>query len=427
LILHPRTKARQIRSFTRQLRTLALADRLESKPIEDIRSRQLKLLRHILGYAYERVPFYRKSFDGAGFDPSGVRSFEDLSEVPILRKDQILENYPDGIVARGYSRDNSFRCRSSGTSGVQGEYLSDWRNRDENFAFLYRLRSHFGYRPKHLECVFAFMEAKKNWYQRLGFLRKVDILMDKEPEEVIEELVDLSPDIVWGVPTYIEYVTSNFDEIPVSLLFVLSSGELLDPAAKGELSRKFGCPIVDFYGAAEAPYVSAECPLQNGQHVNMLNTLVEIQRNGEVLGPGEMGSITVTTLTNHAMPLIRYDIGDAGTMSPDECACGRRGDMLKSIEGREDDFIKTVRGPKPPMMARLAVYHPDVRGCRIIQESLDRVVLEIMGNLNDESRATITEKMRTTMENPDLNVVFEEVDEIRPDPSGKRRVVVCKA
>jgi phenylacetate-CoA ligase len=159
----------------------------------------------------------------------------------------------------------------------------------------------------------------------------------------------------------------------------------------------------------------------------MLNTLVEIQRNGEVLGPGEMGSITVTTLTNHAMPLIRYDIGDAGTMSPDECACGRRGDMLKSIEGREDDFIKTVRGPKPPMMARLAVYHPDVRGCRIIQESLDRVVLEIMGNLNDESRATITEKMRTTMENPDLNVVFEEVDEIRPDPSGKRRVVVCKA
>jgi hypothetical protein len=55
------------------------------------------------------------------------------------------------------------------------------------------------------------------------------------------------------------------------------------------------------------------------------------------------------------------------------------------------------------------------------------VVLEIMGNLDDESRAPIAGRLRTTMENPDLKVVFEEVDEIKPDPSGKRRVVVCKA
>lgn len=427
MILHPRTRAREIRSFRRQVKTLALADRLDSTRMEDIRRRQLKLLKWILNYAYESVPFYRESFNEAGIKPGQIRSFEDFSSVPILKKDQILENYPDGIVARGYSRENSFRCRSSGTNGIRGEYLSNWANRDENFAFLYRLRSQFGFRPKHLECVFAFLMAKKHWYQKMGFLRKVDIIMAKEPEEVIKELVELSPDTVWGVPTYIHYVASDINSFPTPLLFVLSSGELLDPAVKEELSQTFQCPVVDFYGAAEAPYISSECTLQEGQHVNMLNTFIEIQRDGQQLGPGEMGAVTVTTLTNTAMPLIRYDIGDVATMSPDECNCGRHGQILTSIEGREDDFVKTPRGKKPPMMARLAVTHPDIKGYRIIQESLDKVSLQIMGRLDDEVRATITDKLKTTLENPDLEVKFEEVSEITPDPSGKRRVVVCKA
>ena len=64
---------------------------------------------------------------------------------------------------------------------------------------------------------------------------------------------------------------------------------------------------------------------------------------------------------------------------------------------------------------------------RITQESLGRVVLEIIGNPDDESRAAIAGRLRTKMGNPDLKVVFEKVDEIKPDPSGKRRVIVCKA
>jgi hypothetical protein len=57
-----------------------------------------------------------------------------------------------------------------------------------------------------------------------------------------------------------------------------------------------------------------------------------------------------------------------------------------------------------------------LRSARITQESLDTVVLEIMGNLDDESRAAIAGRLRTAMEKPDLKVVFEEVDEIKPDP-----------
>ena len=55
------------------------------------------------------------------------------------------------------------------------------------------------------------------------------------------------------------------------------------------------------------------------------------------------------------------------------------------------------------------------------------MVLEIIGNPDDESRAAIAGRLRTKMGNPDLKVVFEKVDEIKPDPSGKRRVIVCKA
>jgi phenylacetate-CoA ligase len=161
----------------------------------------------------------------------------------------------------------------------------------------------------------------------------------------------------------------------------------------------------------------------------MLNILVEVVGNGERrLGPGEVGDILVTTLTNTAMPLIRYRIGDAAMMSPDECSCGRRGEVLKSIEGRNDDFLKTRSGRKPPMMARLALYQPPVKGYRIVQESIGKMRVELKGEeIDEETRATIYGKLREVMEDPDLAVDFVDVDEIEPDPSGKRRVVICRA
>lgn len=164
MILQPRIRSREIASFTRQVGTLSLASRLDTMPIEAIKARQLRMLRWILNYAYRNVPFYRDSFNNAGVRPTDVRSIDDLNKIPFLTKDDILKNYPERIVAQGYSPETAFSCRSSGTTGVVGVYLSDWATRNANFALLFRTRSLFGYRPKHRECVFTIMPSRTRWY-----------------------------------------------------------------------------------------------------------------------------------------------------------------------------------------------------------------------------------------------------------------------
>jgi phenylacetate-CoA ligase len=388
------------------------------------------LLKQIISYSYRNVPHYRESFDRSGIKPDDVRSVDDLEKLPVLTKEEILAGYPIRMAATGYRPENSFRCVSSGTNGVRGEYMSDWSTRDTNEALLYRARSSFGFRPGHVECVFSFLPHKERWYERFGFLRKVDISMKEDPARALEELARLSPDTLYSVPTYLQYLCSQTgaNRDVVSPLFVLTSGELLDPGTREELREAFQCPVVDIYGAAEAPYISGECPVQEGQHLNTVNVLVEICRDGEQVSPGERGDILITTLTNRAMPLIRYGIGDAGSISPEECSCGRHGEMLQSLEGRMDDFLKNHHGEVPSMMARLAVTHPKVEGYKIIQETLDRLHVQVMGeDVDQDAEAAIASNLRDVMGDPELRVIFGRVRSIEPDPSGKRRVVVCRA
>ena len=186
---------------------------------------------------------------------------------------------------------------------------------------------------------------------------------------------------------------------------------------------------MDFYGAAEQPYLSSECPLQNGgQHINMLNTLAEIVRNGERTGRGEEGEIVITTLTNRAMPLIRYNIGDVGTISGDECPCGRHGEILYNLHGRRDDFLKTRNGREiPAILVRSIITHPKIRGYRITQERVDRFTIQLMGkDVDEDIQMTITDSLSKIMDDPDLTVRFERVGTLGLDPSGKRRVVICR-
>jgi len=428
MILHPRLRAREARNVFRQARTLALAERLDSRPLEYLKARQFRLLRWILNYAYDNIPLYRSNFDRAGVRPGDMRSLDDLEKVPILTKEQILSSYPEGIVAPGYGPATSFRCSSSGTSGVKGEYLSDRKTRDETWALLFRVRAKFGYRPWHKEGVFSFIPHKRKWFENLGYMRKFDISMGKPLPEVVEDVERINPDIIWGVPTYIHYLISEQEDIRASPKFVLCSGEYLAPVERMDIEDRFGCPVVNFYGCAEAPFISTECQLHEGQHVNMLNALVEVSRDGVQLGPGEVGDVLVTTLTNTAMPLIRYNTGDAATMSPDECSCGRHGDMLATLEGRRDDFLMTPAGRIPPMMALVAVAQPEVKGYRIVQEAMNRLVVDLKGDtIDDGTRATIAGRLGEVLKNPDLEVEFRMVSDIRPEPSGKRRVVICNA
>ena len=55
---------------------------------EQIEERQLAALQKRAKSAYQ-VPFFRKRWDAAGFDPSKLRSLDDLARVPAYKVDDI--------------------------------------------------------------------------------------------------------------------------------------------------------------------------------------------------------------------------------------------------------------------------------------------------------------------------------------------------
>ena len=59
----------------------------ETMPPAERERATVQRLREVCWYVYERAPFYRRTWDEAGFDPDQIRSLEDFeSKCPVITK-----------------------------------------------------------------------------------------------------------------------------------------------------------------------------------------------------------------------------------------------------------------------------------------------------------------------------------------------------
>ena len=115
------------------------------------------------------------------------------------------------------------------------------------------------------------------------------------------QFLDVDP--VYGV-LFALYCERRGIRLP-SLRFVLASYEFVSSAHRRILERVFGVPVFNLYGSTETGHLLMETG--RGEMRPCLETaLLEVLN---VDGQG-IGELTVTTLTNEFMPLIRYHIGD---------------------------------------------------------------------------------------------------------------------
>lgn len=432
MILHPRTRVREIKTFSNELRTLAAANRLESMPMGEIRAKQDRMLRMAVENAYRQVPHYKEAFRAARISPGDVRTVNDLHKLPMLTREEFLAGFPDRIMSRSFHIEDTFHSESSGTSGMRCRYLTDWPTRDANFALLYRARSLFGFRPGHLEYRFTWgPKGTGRWFHRIGFQKWVSTNVRNPPEDNVKRLLETRPDCIYGRPFYLHLLSSllasEADE-QLDPILVLCTGEVMDPRMKEEISNGFNAPAVNQYGCAEHNFLASECPEERRLHLNMLNAVIEVAVDGEGAARGERGEVLITQLTNRAMPLIRYRLGDMAVISEDECSCGRHGDVLSIIQGRKDDMIKTRDGRQlPPELFTSTVTMPEIKGYMIVQERIDRIVIEIVSDgLDRGKQELIVNEFRRVMGDPDAEIDLVPVDVIHPDLSGKRRLVISR-
>jgi phenylacetate-CoA ligase len=141
---------------------------------------------------------------------------------------------------------------------------------------------------------------------------------------------------------------------------------------------------------------------------------------------GVEGNILITSLTNFAMPLIRYKIGDRGTLSPD----WRLGQILQQVSGRNVDMFKTQDGTlvDGEYFTHLLYFKDWVQQFQVIQKNYSEIAIKIIKSKSDyqpQELDDIVTKCKILM-GEDCTVTFEFVNDIPPSTSGKYRYTISE-
>ena len=71
----------------------------ETMPVEDIKKLQDEKLVKQVKYVYDNVKYYRDLMDEKGVKPEDIKGTADLHKLPFLKKDDLREAYPYGLLA----------------------------------------------------------------------------------------------------------------------------------------------------------------------------------------------------------------------------------------------------------------------------------------------------------------------------------------
>src|SRR5690606_26739800 len=118
--------------------------------------------------------------------------------------------------------------------------------------------------------------------------------------------------------------------------------------------------------------------------------------NGEVYG---------TAFHNTAMPLIRYEIGDRTEVEVIQCSCGKKGRVLKNIEGRKEDIVISKSGKKFGRLDHLFKDTDIIREAQIVQRNITDLEINIVLNQHNADLSPIKNELNAKM-GGEFNITF---------------------
>jgi phenylacetate-CoA ligase len=419
-----------------QLRYLREFERTQFLTADEVRQLQWQRLRTLLEHAYDQCPFYRRRFNSAGLTPGDLRGLEDLRALPVLEKRDIQEQGEE-MVARDWPRNDLIPNQTGGSTGAPvAFYLSKARKCSRAAATL-RHNRWAGWRVGDRAAVIwgAPRDRPDNsWRARLrGALLREPLWLDTAnitEANMVEFHSALSrwrPRIIQAYARsavlFAQYLQAR-GLTPHRPHAIVTSAEVLEADERRLLEDVFGCPVFNRYGCREVSVVASECPAHRGLHIMAEGLHVEIETAHGPAAPGEMGSILVTDLLNHAMPLIRYRIGDLGAWAAGTCPCGRGLQRLERVAGRVTDFLVGCDG-RLVSGIYLATYvvaqRPSLGQVQILQHKAGAVTYRIKPGRDFRLECDLDYLRTTTRQylGEEAAIDSEVVHELPAEPSGK--------
>lgn len=324
---------------------------IETMSREDLQALQLERLQALVKRVYEKIPFYKESFDKAGINPADIKSLSDLTKLPFTVKQDMRDAYPFGLFAAPRKDVVRVHCSSgtTGTATVVGYTQNDLDNWGDCFA---RALYGAGCGPDSaLQIAYGYGLFTGGLGAHYGGERAgctVLPMSTGNTKRQVRLMKDFDVDCLCCTPSYALNIAEvaeeeGYDPREFPIHAGILGAEPCSEATRVEIEQKMGIQVYDIYGLSEVmgPGVACECEQQHGLHVCEDQFIIEIldPKTLQPVPDGEWGEVVFTTLCKECSPLVRYRTRDISRILVGECECGRTFRRMDRIAGRTDDMM----------------------------------------------------------------------------------------
>ncbi len=411
-----------------------------SMPDQELDALNWERRKAIVQHAYDNTPFYKQHWDSVGFHPQMLSTPADWEKVPVLEK-QMVRQFAESM------KDTTCKPGDFGTAttgGSTGMPLKVYTDRRFNWEALgWRSFKWWGVSPAahvgiiHRRVPVSFLPKLKNralwWPTRRIYLNA----SSQTPEAVARFASDINrKKIAWlqgytgGLENLADHMLANGMRAE-TLRLIWSTAAPLHPLTRAKMERAFGCGIMNQYGCNEIPSIAVQCPLSSHLHINYDCVHVDVTGPaGECLMEQE-GDILVTNLVGYAFPLIRYRLGDRGTLLREKCGCGCSLPLMEEVKGRVSDVVCTPSGIRLDGDYLNSIFDDSteyIDRFRVHQKADYSVTVYAKVFKRDEATAALLESIRKTLElkaQGEIPVRVEIVETLGDD-GGKIRYILSE-
>lgn len=382
---------------------------------ELLAARQQARLAELVAFARQHSAFYAEKYRGLPETITDVKllppvtktelmeNFDRVVTDPAVRKAGVLEHIADlGNLGKPYLG-KYMVWTTSGTTGTPGIFLEDkgwdavigtvnvlrigaeWYTRDVIGQMLKlggKSASVFAGNGHFLGVTMLERQRRSN-RSRAKRIQLVPVTLPIA--EIVKRLNDLQPAMFAGYASALGLLAQEQLEgrLNIHPAIVISSAEPLSAADRARIQQAFGVPPRNNYGCSEGGVMGYECK-QGHMHLNADWVIFEpVDAQHQPIPAGQLSDRTlITNLANRVLPIIRYELGDRVSLSPEPCGCGITLPVV-NVEGRTDEILRfrSAYGQSIPVLP-LALWSviketPGVLRFQAIQTAPDRIKIRL--------------------------------------------------
>ena len=336
-------------------------------------------------------------------DPLDIKSIEDLSRLPVLRKSELLklqaEDPPLGGLIAGSVKDLNQIFQSPGPIYEPGMTKKDWWRSARALT-----AAGIG-KGDIVQNCFSYHFTPAGMLSEQGILAVGATVFPAgtgQTELQARAASEIGVTAYIGVPDFLQIILDKGDELGLNLSKIkkaLVGGGPLFPNTR-ESYKERGILCLQNYGTADLGNVAYET-IADAPMIVDEGVIVEIVTpgTGDPVPAGEIGEVVVTTL-NQDYPLIRFATGDLSAFASGKSECGRTNARIVGWRGRADQTTK-IKGMfvRPEQVADLVARAPEIKKARVNvtrNENNDvmSVLLEIEGETNKDYDSIVKEILK---------------------------------